>query len=88
MFERTAKVFKQGGLTITIPKIYAEALGINIGDSINLSLDLDNKCFSVNKLEKVKSDSQNYLQNIIKILKEYGISDKDIKTISEQIKKS
>lgn len=63
MFERTGKVYKQGGLTMTIPQVYAEALGIKVGDEIQLSLDMDNGYFTVGKNVDKYKEVLNFIRN-------------------------
>jgi len=79
MFERTGKVYKQGGLTMTIPQVYAEALGINVGDTVNLSLDMENKTFSVGKTSGHK------VQEVLDLLASMGLSQELIKEIRQDL---
>lgn len=81
MFERTGKVYKQGGLTMTIPQVYAEALGIKVGDVINLSLDMETKSFSVSKTQEHST------QEIFDVLTNMGMSHEIIEELKQYLDK-
>lgn len=43
MYRQTVKVQKYNSLTISIPKVMREMLGIKAGDALELTLDYENK---------------------------------------------
>lgn len=88
MFERIGKVYKQGGLTMTIPQVYAEALGINVGDEIALSLDMDKKCFVITKFVAPKeTELSPRCKEMVKFLKTVGISKEHLNILYPYMRK-